>query len=100
MDGLALDYEAWEDHAGWWQNEAHNARQRMHVDDDTIESARAAFGKIGSSTVGAAYAEVLAARRDCGQRMGAFADDVATHIRASLQTYRDTDAGGAQALSS
>ena len=47
-----------------------------------------------------AYAEVLAARRDCGQRMGAFADDVATHIRASLQTYRDADAGGAQALSS
>ena len=100
MDGLALDYEAWEDHAGWWQDEAQHARQRMHVDDATLEQARAAFGKIGSSTVGAAYAEVLAARRDCGQRMGAFADDVATHIRASLQTYRDADAGGAQTLSS
>ena len=88
---LALDFDAWHEHANWWEGEAANARERMGVDDATIEQAMHAFGKIGSSTVGAAYAAVLAERRAAGERLGAYAQNVATHIRANLQTYGDRE---------
>jgi hypothetical protein len=88
---LTVDFGLWDDHAKWWEGEAANARERMGVDDATIEQAMHAFGKIGSSTVGAAYAAVLAERRAAGERLGAYAQNVATHIRANLQTYRDRE---------
>jgi hypothetical protein len=84
---LSVDFDAWEDHAQWWDNEGQAARQRMNVDDATLESARHAFGKIGSSTVGASYQAALQARRDLGERLGAHAESVAAHIRRDLQTY-------------
>jgi Arc/MetJ family transcription regulator len=96
---LSIDLPAWEDHAGWWEQEAERARERMHVDDDTIAEARQAFGKIGSSTVGAAYASALEARRAAGYRLGAYAESVAAHIRRDLQTYAEGEADGARTLS-
>lgn len=97
---LELDFDAWEDHAKWWDDESERARQRMSVDDDTIEAAIHAFGKIGSSTVGAAYAAVLRERRAAGERLGGYARDVAGHIRRNLQTYADTEYDSQRLLSS
>ena len=70
MGDLALDYAAWEEHAGWWDQEAGAARERMDVDEATIAAAHQAFGKIGSSTVGASYAAALEARRALGASSG------------------------------
>jgi hypothetical protein len=97
---LALDLDAWNEHADWWEGEAAAARQRMNVDDATIEQARHAFGKIGSSTVGAAYAAVLAERRAAGERLGDYAERVAAHIRSNLATYADTEHDSQRLLSS
>jgi hypothetical protein len=96
---LTVDFEAWEDHASWWDNESEAARQRMAVDPDTLEAARHAFGKIGSSTVGAAYASTLAARHELGERLAANAQAVASHIRRDLQTYADQEHANQQTLS-
>jgi hypothetical protein len=96
---VSIDFSAWEDHAGWWDQEAERARERMNVDDDTIAQARQAFGKIGSSTIGAAYASALEARRAAGYRLGAYAESVASHIRRDLQTYAEGEADGARTLS-
>src|ERR1700694_6023568 len=98
-NGLSVDYDAWSDHAQWWQDEGGRVRERMSVDDDTISAATHAFGKIGSATVGAAYAETLSARRAAGERLGQYAERGATHIRNNLQTYHDTDSSGARTLS-
>ena len=81
---LSVDADAWEDHARWWDG----------------ESRRGAFGKLGASTVGAAYAEVLMARREAGQRLGAYAQGVAEHIRRDVQGYTDVEAEAARTLSS
>lgn len=95
---LRVDFDAWEDHASWWDSESEAARQRMAADPDTIEAARHAFGKIGSSTVGEAYAATLAARHDLGQRLAANAQAVADHIRRDLQTYADQEHENEQTL--
>lgn len=99
-DRLLVDYEAWEDHAAWWDNESADARRRMSVDEATLESAQQAFGRIGSSTVGAAYAATLAARRDLGERLASSAESVAAHIRRDLQTYADQERENQQMLRS
>ena len=99
MAEVSIDFSAWQDQADWWQQEAERAREHMHVDDDAIAAARQAFGKIGSSTVGAAYASALEARRAAGLRLGSYADGVAAHIRRDLQTYAEGEADGARTLS-
>jgi hypothetical protein len=99
LSDLSIDLPAWEDHAGWWEQEAERARERLYVDDDTIAQARQAFGKIGTSTVGAAYASALEARRAAGYRLGGYAAEVAAHIRRDLQTYAEGDAEAARTLS-
>ena len=99
MAEVSIDFSAWEDHAGWWVQEAERARERVNVDDDTIAQARQAFGKIGSSTIGAAYASALEARRAAGYRLGAYAESVATNIRRDLQTYAEGEADSARTLS-
>lgn len=95
---LTVDFDAWEDHASWWDTESEAASKRMAADPDTIEAARHAFGKIGSSTVGEAYAATLAARHDLGQRLAANAQAVANHIRRDLQTYADQEHENQQTL--
>jgi len=97
-DRLTVDFDAWQDHAAWWDGEAEAARARMYVDDAEIEAARHAFGRIGTSTVGAAYAEALQARRECGQRLGDTAASIAAHIRRDLQTYADQESENARML--
>jgi len=95
---LRVDFDAWEEHASWWDNECAEADRRMAADPETLESARHAFGRIGSSTVGQAYADALAARHDLGQRLAANAQAVANHIRTNLQTYADQEHENQQTL--
>jgi hypothetical protein len=72
-DAVNIDFSEWEQHAGWWDGEAEQARQRLAVDDATLAQARSAFGKIGSSSVGAALADTLQERHAAGQRVGDYA---------------------------
>ena len=90
-DAVKIDFGAWEEHAGWWDAEADQARQRLSVGDATLAQARTAFGKIGSSTVGAALADTLQERHAAGQRLGDYAQRVAGHIRANLDDYRSAE---------
>ena len=82
------------------RRESQRAAQAMDVSEETLQAARGAFGKLGASTVGAAYAEVLLARREAGQRLAAYAQGVAEHIRSDVQSYRDADEQSARTLSS
>jgi hypothetical protein len=88
---VMLDFDEWEQHAQWWDAEGPRVRERLSVDPDTLARARSMFGKIGSSTVGAALQEVLQARAEAGQSLGQYCQGVAGHIRVSLNTYRDTE---------
>jgi hypothetical protein len=97
-DAVSIDFGAWEQHAGWWDGQAEQARQRLAVDDSTLMQARTTFGKLGSSTVGAALADTLQERRAAGQRLGDYAQSVAGHIRANLDDYRGAEAQNARRL--
>lgn len=96
---LNLDFDEWNNHASWWDSEADAARERLHVDDATLTEAKAAFGKLGSSSIGQEYAAALKARSEAGERFGAFASGVASHIRRDLQSYGDTEDANRRALS-
>ena len=97
-DQVQVDQDAWEDHARWWDQERTRAVTAMDVTEADLEAARTAFGKLGASTVGQAYAEVLEARREAGQRLGAYAQGVADPIRADMATYRDNELAAAADL--
>jgi len=97
---LALDFQAWQDHAQWWEAEGTRVREQMSLDDATIDEAAGAFGRIGASTVGTAYAAALRERRAAGDRLGAYAESVAAHIRRDLQSYADAERVNQQTLSS
>lgn len=99
-DSLSIDYDAWSAHADEWDQEAQQARQRMAVDPDTLQSARSQFGRIGSSTVGASYASVLQERHALGERLGAHAESIGAKIRLNLGTYADQEAENARLLGS
>ena len=87
---MNVNFSAWEDHAAWWEAEAPRVRERFGVNDATLEDAERMFGKIGSS-VGQAYQQALAARRDLGESLGRYAQNVAAHIRSDLGRYADTE---------
>lgn len=95
---LALDFQAWDDQARWWEAEGTRMRERMSVDEAAIAEAAGAFGRIGASTVGAAYADALRERRAAGGRLGAYAESVAAQIRRDLQSYADAERENQQAL--
>ncbi|MDT5044818.1 MAG: hypothetical protein QOG75_671 [Mycobacterium sp.] len=98
-DRLSIDYDAWHGHADEWDEEGAQARARMSVDPETLEAARHQFGRLGSSTIGASYAEVLQARHELGQRLGSTAEGIGAHIRRNLQTYADQEAANTRTLS-
>lgn len=90
-DMVMLDFDEWHEHAQWWDAEAPRVREQLNVDPDTVARARSMFGKIGSSTVGAALQEVLQARAEAGQSLGQYCETVAGRIRGSLDAYRETE---------
>lgn len=98
MQDLSVDFAEWDDVARWWEDEGQRARARTAVDAAALAESRQAFGKIGSSTVGAAYVEALQARQELGERMGSYAESVAAHIRRDLDTYAAEDQEAARTL--
>lgn len=90
-DKVMLDFDEWHEHARWWDAEGPRMREQLNVDPDTLARARSMFGKIGSSTVGAALEEVLQARAQAGQSLGQYCEGVAAHIRSSLDAYGETE---------
>lgn len=98
-DRVSIDYDAWHGHADEWDAEAEQARARMSVDPETLQAARSQFGRLGSSTIGASYAEVLQARHELGHRLGVTAEGIGAHIRSNLQTYADQEAANTRTLS-
>jgi hypothetical protein len=97
-DNVQLDFDEWHEHARWWDGEGPRVRDQLSVDPDTLASARSMFGKIGSSTVGAALAEVLQARAEAGQALGEYCQGVAGHIRSSVADYQGTEDASRQTL--
>jgi hypothetical protein len=98
-DKVSIDYDAWTGHADEWDEEGAQARARMSVDPETVQTARQQFGRLGSSTIGASYAAVLQERHELGQRLGSTAEGIGAHIRRNLQTYADQEAHNTQTLS-
>jgi hypothetical protein len=90
-DKVTLDFDEWHDHAQWWDTEGPRVRAQLSVDPDTLSRAHSMFGKVGSSTVGAALADVLQARAEAGQSLGQYCEGVAGHIRSNLADYKKTE---------
>ena len=99
-DRLVIDHDAWGTHADEWDEEAAAARTRMSVDPETLQAARTQFGRLGTSTVGAAYAAVLQERQALGERLSAAAAGIGAHIRSSLADYAATEADNTRLLDS
>lgn len=97
-DKVTLDFDEWHDHAQWWDTEGPRVREQLSVDPDTLARAQSMFGKIGSSTVGAALADVLEARAEAGQSLGQYCAGVAGHIRSNLADYKKTEELSQQTL--
>jgi len=89
-DSVAIDFDAWDHHARWWESEADRLREQYAVDDATLARAGTMFGMIGAE-VGAGLQDVLRARAAAGERLGAYCEGVAAHIRAELQSYATND---------
>jgi hypothetical protein len=98
-DRVSIDYDAWHGHADEWDAEAEQARARMSADPEMVQAARNQFGRLGSSTIGAAFAEALQARHELGHRLGSTAEGIGAHIRSNLQTYADQEAANTRTLS-
>ncbi|MCV7034901.1 MULTISPECIES: hypothetical protein [Mycobacterium] len=98
-DNVTLDFDEWHEHARWWESEGPRVREQLGVDEATLAQARSMFGKIGSSTVGAAFQDVLRARAQAGQVLGAYCEGVASHIRQNVTSYADTEAASQRTLS-
>ena len=73
--------------------------------DHDLEIDRASCSALAAELVGVGWTfhrgfdQALEARRALGVRLGAYADNVAAHIRRDLQTYADGEAAGAGTLS-
>lgn len=90
-DGASINFDEWDQHAQWWDAEGPRVRELLDASPETLQRARSMFGRIGSSTVGAALVEVLQARAEAGQALGRYCEEVAGHIRSSVTSYRDSE---------
>lgn len=95
---VQLDTGEWHEHAQWWENEGPRVREEFKADPATLTDARSMFGKIGSSTVGAALQEVLEARAAAGHALGLYCEGVAGHIRNSLGAYSNAEEANQRTL--
>ena len=94
---VMLDFDAWNQHAQWWDQEAPRVRERLAVDPGTAQSVGQRFGDIGWE-VRQALNETLQARSEAGQSLGQFCEGVAGHIRSSLASYQQTEGDSQQIL--
>lgn len=97
-DRVEIDIDEWNEHAQWWDGESPRVRAQLAVTPEALDQAGSMFGKIGSSTVGAAFQELLRARAQAGDSLGRYCEGVAGQIRASLATYADAEDANQQTL--
>ena len=92
-----LDFDEWDDHVQWWDQEAPRVRERFIVDPGTAESVGQRFGDIGRE-VREALNETLQARSAAGRRSGQYCEGVAGHIRSSITSYHEIEEASQQSL--
>lgn len=95
---VKLDVAEWHEHAQWWNSEAPRVREQFSVTPEALTEARSMFGKIGSSTVGAAYQDLLQARAAAGHAMGTYCEGVSGRIHSSLASYTEAEESSQRAL--
>ena len=71
-NNVMLDFDEWDQHAQWWDQEAPRVRERLSVDPGTAASVGQRFGDIGWE-VREALNETLQARSDGVGRWGSIA---------------------------
>ncbi|PJE05521.1 hypothetical protein [Mycobacterium sp.] len=95
---VRLDVGEWHDHAQWWEAEGPRIREELSVTPTTLSEARSMFGRIGSSTVGAALQELLQARAAAGHALGRHCEGVGQQIRTSLASYTESEEASQRSL--
>lgn len=95
---VKLDVAEWHDHAQWWDAEGRRIREELGVTPAALADARLMFGKIGSSTVGAALQELLEARAAAGHTLGSYCEGVGGQIRSSLASYTEAEEASQRTL--
>lgn len=96
-NNVMLDFDEWDQHAQWWDEEAPRVRDRLSVDPGTAQNVGQRFGDIGWE-VRQALNETLAARSQAGRSLGQYCEGVAGHIRSSIASYQQTEQGSQQTL--
>lgn len=95
---IRLDVAEWHEHAQWWDAEGPRIREELSVTPTTLSEARSMFGRIGSSSVGAAMQELLEARAAAGHALGRYCEGVGGQIRASLASYTEAEEASQRTL--
>ncbi|WP_204815359.1 type VII secretion target [Mycobacterium riyadhense] len=94
---VKLDFDEWNQHAQWWDQEAARVRQQLSVDPGMAESVGQRFGDIGWE-VRQALNETLQARSEAGRSLGQYCESVAGHIRSNISSYQQTEEASQQIL--
>ncbi|ETA90032.1 hypothetical protein O983_26110 [Mycobacterium avium 09-5983] len=94
---VKLDFDEWNEHAQWWDQEAPRVRERLTIDPGTAESVGQRFGDIGWE-VQQALNETLQARSQAGHSLGQYCEEVAGHIRSNISSYQQTEEASQQIL--
>ncbi len=96
-NNVTLDFDEWDQHAQWWDQEAPRVRERLSVDPGTAASVGQRFGDIGWE-VREALNETLQARSEAGRSLGQYCEGVAGRIRSSIASYQQTEEDSQQNL--
>ncbi len=96
-NNVTLDFDEWDQHAQWWDQEAPRVRERLSVDPGTAASVGQRFGDIGWE-VRKALNETLQARSEAGRSLGQYCEGVAGRIRSSIASYQQTEEDSQQNL--
>jgi len=96
-NNVMLDFDEWDQHAQWWDQEAPRVRERLSVDPGTAASVGQRFGDIGWE-VREALNETLQARSEAGRSLGQCCEGVAGRIRSSIASYQQTEEDSQQIL--
>jgi hypothetical protein len=94
---VMLDFDEWDQHAQWWDQEAPRVREHLSVDPGAAASVGQRFGDIGWE-VREALNETLQARSEAGRALGQYCEDVAGRIRSSIASYQQTEEASQQTL--
>ncbi len=96
-NNVTLDFDEWDQHAQWWDQEAPRVRDRLSVDPGTAANVGQRFGDIGWE-VREALNETLQARSEAGRSLGQYCEGVAGRIRSNIASYQQTEDDSQQIL--